>query len=51
MRDRLRREVKEHWMGDGGAAPEAAKLGEGVATYFLLVVAPLPENFGLIFGL
>ncbi len=51
IRDRLRREWNEHWMGDGGAAPDAAKLGKGVATYFLLVVAPLAVNFGLIFGL
>jgi hypothetical protein len=38
-------------MSNDGGAPDAAKLAKGVATYFLLVVAPLAVNFGLLFQL
>lgn len=51
IRNRLSREWNEHWMTNSGAAPDTAKLGKGVVMYFLLVVAPLAVNFGLIFGL
>jgi hypothetical protein len=51
IRSRLRREWNEHWVSNGGAAPDATKFGKGVAMYFLLIVFPLSVNFGLIFGL
>jgi len=51
IRSRLRKEWDEHWMSNGGAAPDPTKFGKGVAMYFLLIVFPLAVNFQLIFGL
>lgn len=51
IRTRLRREWNDHWMSNGGAAPDATKFGEGVAMYLLLIVFPLAVDIGFIFGL
>ena len=46
IRSRLRREWNEHWVSNGGAAPDATKFGKGVMMYSLRVVFPLVVNFG-----
>ncbi|ERH00272.1 MAG: hypothetical protein J07HQX50_01432 [Haloquadratum sp. J07HQX50] len=47
VRSRLRREWNEHWVSNGGAAPDATRFEKGVMMHFLLFVFPLVVNFGL----
>lgn len=48
---RLSKEWNEHWIKNGGAAPDKPRFLKGVVLLFLLIVFPLAVDFKLIFGL